>query len=143
MIIRPGAIADIHKICRLWVKMCEETSSNKNPDTESFKKLLRGRINEDKFYTVVAEHGGSIVGFVTAFTYTNTETGLIHGQSPHIYVEEEYRDTDVPRRLYYQIKQIAKKDGCKVHEHYCDEKVKDFWIKKGYKVSKYLMSKEV
>lgn len=141
--IRPGIAADVHKVTRLWVKMCNETTKSKTPNVSLFKSLYASRIQESDFVILVAEEGGRLVGFVSAYAYENTETGKRHGQAPHMYVEPENRMSGVAGQLYTKIGAEMKKRNCVVFEHYCEENLKDFWSKRGYRVSKCLMTKGV
>jgi GNAT superfamily N-acetyltransferase len=143
MIIRYGTISDTAKVARLWVKMVQESTGNLEPNVQYWKKLYNDRITEEDFVVLVAEEGGKIVGFVYFFAYDNMETGKRHGNAPYMYVEPEYRETDVSSKLYAGILKEANKRDCKTYEFYCNKDKIDFWSKKGYGIYKYLMSKEV
>lgn len=78
-----------------------------------FKEVVAGYLNEDKFYTFVAEEDGKLVGYICG--YTEERPSRIFDKKGMIedwFVRQEYRNKGVGKQLLDALIKEFKKEKC-------------------------------
>ena len=143
MNIRPAIPADIHKLSRLWFKLCTEHDPSLSPDSIMWRNMTLHDLNNKNFYMLVAEDGGKLIGFVSFTVTYEPMYSKIVAQGGHLYVLPEYRGQKIGEQLYQSaVSQFKKRNG-QVISIVCFDDAKDLWLHYGYKQVHSIMEKEI
>ena len=143
VIIREAMHGEVESIADLWLKMCKELNPDAVPDKQAWVQIIQGLFKTGKYHIVVAEQEGQIIGFLDGFAYLEPSIGQMLGVSQHIYILPLERGGRIAHLLYEYIMQFANNYKIKTVQITCDHIGKKKWERKGFKVDKFIMSKEV
>jgi GNAT superfamily N-acetyltransferase len=141
--IRRATRLDIPRIGVLWALWVRSQDPGASPDLEAFEKYQEDIFNLPDFHYFVAEVDGKVVGFVNDFVSRVPSTGKTMGMSEQLYVLPEYRNTGVGGLLFRRIRESAKESGAEVLALQCRPEKQVFWEKKGFKVTRIVLEKEI
>lgn len=142
--VRIAEPEDIQQVSDLWLKMVNEIYPENTPRQDWWIEICKALMTTERYFIVIAEVDGRIVGFIDGFAFPEPSTGKIHGVGQHMYVSPEYRSTSAARKLYKKGIQIARRlFNVQVREFYCTPENRPFWEKKGYVSHRLMMRRTV
>lgn len=143
MIIRQGTESDIVKASRLWLEMVKEMRPDFTPNVEWWRRIAFESMRAGKYFILVADDGGKIVGFLDWFIFPEPSSGKIHAVGQHLYLKPELRGSGIGRNLYDKTIEEVKNMGITTVELFCFDNEKPMWEKRGFVPLRSLLRKEV
>lgn len=141
--IRLARKDDIEEISKLWVQMAVEARTESNPDVGVWKQIINSFMDLPTYYLFVSEKNNEIVGFIDGMIFADPLIGRTNGLGQHFYIKPEHRGSDVSKKLYGKIIEVAKSNGLKSIELFCFPEMKTFWEHHGFRESKLIMKKDI
>ena len=143
-VIRKATTCDVLSIVKLWEELMDfhkerdahyKRSKGSN---EAFQKFVADNIQEEKAIVIVAEHGGSLVGYCQAMVakYPPVFENQEYGSILDLAVSESYRRKGVGEKVVLKVARWFKKQGIKrieVRFLAANEVSSEFWPKMGFK----------
>lgn len=144
VVVRKAEREDIPRISVLWALWVRSVDpENGNPDIDAFVDFQMRIMGLPEFHYFVAEVDGRMVGFVNGFIDVQPSTGKKIGCSEQLYVLPEFRGSQVGGMLFRRMVESANESGAEVLALQCRPEKKDFWEKKGFKVKKITLEKDL
>lgn len=143
MTIRQSTPADIHKLSKLWFSLCTEHSPSSHPHTSAWREIQLNNFRNPNHVTLVADEGGSLIGFVSFTIEYEPMASKICASGGHLYVKPEHRGKKIGDSLYYAAVNEARKRHAQLVSVICFDDAKDLWLHYGYKPVHTIMEKEL
>jgi len=143
--IREATKDDVENISILWEMMVNEMRPELTPNKNWWASMCKSFLAQETtgYKIVVAQKEDEIIGFVDGFIFPEPSTGKIHGVGQHFFILPEYRKGSAAAGLYKTIVSIAIKKGAEVLEFFCFPEGMKFWGKRGYKLTRCMMRREI
>lgn len=130
-------------IADLWIEMCKEELPESTPDKELWVSFQTKLSLTGAHSMAVAMIDGRYIGFADGLVYVEPSLGCKVAQGQYIYVSPEYRFSSIAPRLYALIQKVGKSQGAKKLYITCLLNNKKMWERKGFKVERYVISKNL
>ncbi len=134
--IRKINIWDISEVASMWLSLMKEMTGTLC-DKEKFALELVVNLYRNDYVCLIAEKGDIVVGFI--ISSIKEETGICD----HIYIKKDFRNEGIDDELIKESIGMMKTIGVKKVEFTTTPRLAMFWERKGYKVMKVIMEKEV
>lgn len=131
--IRRATINDVDAVSHLWEAFIRESTTDSNPNRETWLKQTKAMMGNPDFYIYVAQENGEIVGFQTGSLWRDPSIDQICVIGGCFYVKPEYRNTSVAGRLHRNSVVKAREHKATLFRREVDDSVLPMWKKKGYR----------